>query len=186
MSKHDDATRAKAMAAMRTSAKRTKDEEPNFLRLSTELNIARRALVAWWREAGGTATPHRKAARAPKPAADPTAPTTTAAQLEWAAKQLGLEDLAHRDVELIAELRAERDNATTSRDRQEGNRLMVRTLEAKQRPPVEARGPATPEEWVALVVQMPEVLLEAWMSSSELWADERWTATQARERREGR
>jgi transposase-like protein len=170
--RYSEEERRLIVEAMERDVARRGSAEPDYTALSRTLGPDPSTLKRWWRQRS-----------APKADATPSGPTHE--EEELAAWLLHHDDddevvdaLVTRGLAMVREAR--QNESWTAAARMDSEiRQLVLEHRAKARPT--NTGPATPDEWVALVVQMPEVLLEAWMASPELWTDPRWTAA-----REGR
>jgi transposase-like protein len=161
--------RRRIVAALRAEARRT-GKEPDFRQLAKDLGPARTTLARWYREAMESG-----------PLDDDDAPAAVTdeerARASWLLHHENndevVDTLVATTLALIREARA--DKSWTAAARMDSE---VRALVLERRGKGDSgasRWPmdATPDEWVAMVVQMPEILLEAFLASSELWTDPR-------------
>jgi transposase-like protein len=171
--RYSDANKARIVSLLRQSALKSPTGDPNLMSVSRQSGATRKTLRTWWAEVQGDAPAPRSAKPAVTPSPDP--PALGAQHLAWAARQLRVATTDDPDVEYVAGLVAERDGMTSDTGRTSATKTLHQALHELRRPTTRNDGPLSPEEEVERVVAMPEIVLEAWLRSPELWGDERWT-----------
>jgi hypothetical protein len=158
------------LAALQADADR-RGGEPDFRVMAGELEPSRPTLTRWWREA-------KAAGKATDGEADEDAEVTDAERslVDWLFDHDDDEDvvrrLAERGLAMVRDARAKDSWTAAARIEAE-----VRTLVIEHRAQRHGRrddGPKTPDEMIAFVSQMPEIVLACWLADPTLWDDPRW------------